>query len=59
MVSAAPSPVTVSVPAETEGMTAASAAAGSATVSIAASRRIRRIGASCVGAGRRNHGGIP
>ena len=47
MLSAAPSPVTDSVPALTEGMTAASAAAGSATVRTAASRRIRRMAASC------------
>ena len=43
MVSGAPSPMTVSVPALTEGRTAASAAVGSETARAAARSRIRRM----------------
>ena len=59
MLSAALSPVTESVPALTEGMTAASAAAGSETVRTAASRRIRRMRASCAAAAARYMGEVP
>ena len=61
IVSAAPSPVTVSVSPATVGMTAASAAAGSAAAeSIAAHRiKIRRIATSCVPRRRASMGDFP